>query len=120
MIVKYMGTWRTLRANDILRQELALILETHAERNAGELITVTRVEASPDLQHAKVYISILPERRSKEIFMTLSRDIYEIQQKLNSRMRMRPVPKVEWAVEKNVLEHQKIDELLNKIEREKQ
>lgn len=97
-----------------------MILETHAERGAGEFVTVTRVEASPDLQHAKVYISILPEVRFQEIFKTLSRDIYDIQQKLNNRMRMRPVPKIEWLVEKNVLEHQKIDELLNKIEKEKE
>ncbi|MBI1985026.1 MAG: 30S ribosome-binding factor RbfA [Candidatus Wildermuthbacteria bacterium] len=111
-------TWRLLRANDILRQELAKILEQDLERSPEDVVTVTRVEASPDLQHAKAYISILPEKKAKDLLKVMRGSIFNIQQRLNARMRMRPVPKIEWVMEKNLLSVQKIDEIFDTIEKE--
>ncbi len=113
-----MGDWRLLRANEILKQEIGRILEEDLERSPSDLVTVTRVDASPDLQHAKVYISIFPEERAKDLWRILSFSIFDIQQKLNKRMTTRPVPKIEWVVEKNMGEIQKMDEIFDKIEKQ--
>ena len=51
---------RTLRINDLLRDELSQLLrqEIKDPRVAG-LVTITEVETSRDLRHAKVFVSVL-------------------------------------------------------------
>ena len=81
----------------------------------GVLVTVTRVSASPNLQQAKVYVSVMPEKNIKETMLALNRDIYTFQQKLNKRLNMRPIPKIRFIEEEGIREADKIEKLLGKI-----
>ena len=57
---------RTLRVNDLLRDELAqLVRELKDPRIAG-LITITAVETSVDLRHARVFVSVLGKDEESE------------------------------------------------------
>jgi len=82
-------------------------------------VTLTRVKATPNLQQAKVYISVMPEERRKEALKLLQKEIYGIQQLLNKRLNMRPVPRIEWVLETKTREAQEIEVLLDKIKKEK-
>ncbi|GGY46781.1 30S ribosome-binding factor RbfA [Parvularcula lutaonensis] len=53
---------RQLRAGELIRHELAQILqreEVHDDTLSGLNITVTEVQTSPDLKHANVYVTTL-------------------------------------------------------------
>ncbi|MDO8577401.1 MAG: ribosome-binding factor A [Candidatus Wildermuthbacteria bacterium] len=89
---------RTLRINELLRKELAKILLEDLELPQGSFLTLVQADSSPGLQHAKIYITIMPKERTQEILNILSRDIFDIQQRLNKRLVMRPVPKIEFVV----------------------
>ncbi|MBI2642452.1 MAG: 30S ribosome-binding factor RbfA [Candidatus Wildermuthbacteria bacterium] len=92
-----MGKKRILRVNELLRKELARILLEDLELPQGSLLTLVQADASPDLQHAKIYVTILPEGRSKEILGILEKSIFDIQQRLNKRLVMRPIPKIQFV-----------------------
>jgi len=58
------------------------------------LISLTRVECSGNLQEAKVFISVLPDWEQKNIVSILEKNAWQFQEKLNKKLRMRPVPKI--------------------------
>ncbi len=106
---------RLLGLNQLIRKELSQIILREADFPKGILVTLTRVECSQNLNEAKVYISVLPEQRAGEMLQILNREIYHLQQLLNKRLRMRPIPKIIFVEEKKTVEAGKIEELLEKI-----
>ena len=105
---------RIPKINQLIQAELGEILLRELDLPDGVLVTVTRVDAAGNLQEAKVYISVMPEARSEEVLLELKRDIFSIQQALNKRLRMRPVPRIRWTIETKTSEAQRIEELLEK------
>ena len=110
---------RIPKINQLLQEELGAILLRELELPDGVLVTVTRVDASGNLQEAKVYISVMPEARLEDVFVVLNRNIYAVQQMLNKRLKMRPVPRIKWTIETKTSEAQRIEELLEKTREER-
>ena len=82
------------------------------------MITITRVETSPNLFQAKIYVSVLPEKKKKQAFDSLVYSIYNIQQQLNKRLNMRPVPRIQFKEEIKTKEAARIEEILGDIKKE--
>lgn len=59
-------TRRTERVNVVLRQELSRILATDLnDPRMSAMVSVIRVDTSPDLRSAKVYVSVLGDQDDK-------------------------------------------------------
>jgi len=112
-----MNSKRIQRVNQLIKKELSQILLREVEFPAGVLMTVTRVESALNLNQAKVYISCLPEEKTSMVFQILNRRIYELQQELNHRLRMRPIPRIKFVEEKETAEAGKIEEILEKLKK---
>jgi ribosome-binding factor A len=110
---------RVAQVQELMKEELSKILFREVEMPEGAVTTLTRVDASPNLQQAKVYISVVPDEKGKEVLKNLKNNIYDIQQELNERLVMRPVPKIKWLLETATAEAQHIEELLDKIKKER-
>ena len=108
---------RISRVNTLMKKELGQILLREIEAPEGAFMTLTRVDASPNLQQAKVYISVMPEDKANVVLKMLSQNIYDVQQILNERLKMRPVPKIKWVLETGTSEAQRIEELLDEIKK---
>jgi len=113
-----MNSERIQRVNRLIKTEISQILFREVEFYSGVLITVTRVETSVNLSQAKVYISCLPEEKASEVFQILNQQVYELQQKLNQRLRMRPIPRIKFMEEEETREAGKIEEILEKLKKE--
>jgi len=109
---------RIPRINKLIKQEVSKILFREVDFPKDVLVTVTRVEATPNLIEAKVWISVLPENKKNNVMEILNRQIYNIQQKINRLLQMRPLPKLRFVEEKEIQEADKIEELLEKIKNE--
>lgn len=107
---------RIPRVNQVLKREIGSIITDIDLTDC--LVTITRVECSLNLQEAKVYVSVLAEEKSVEVFRVLNREIYDIQQKLNKRLKMRPVPKIIFRKEEKTKQAAKIEKLLDEIKKE--
>lgn len=112
-------TERIPQVNELLQQELGTILLREFDVPENTLVTLTRVDTAPNLQQAKIYISVMPEERGFEVLRLLQKEVYEMQQLLNKRLNMRPVPRIEWVLETKTIEAQEIEEILDKIKEEK-
>ena len=110
---------RIQRVNQLIKKELGQILLREVEFPADTLVTVTRVETSPDLREGKIFISVIPEVKTTRIIDFLNRKIYFLQQKLNKRLKMKFIPKIEFREEKETREAGRIEEILEKLKKEK-
>ena len=107
-------THRIKRVNKLLKEEIGNIILKEVSLPEC-LVTITQADASPNLQQAKIYISVMPEEKQEEVFEVLNNSIYNIQQELNKRLNMRPVPKIMFRKEEKTKQAARVEELLEKI-----
>ncbi|MDI6883344.1 MAG: 30S ribosome-binding factor RbfA [Patescibacteria group bacterium] len=107
---------RLKKINALIKKELGKIILKEIDLPRTVLLTIIEVETSRDLRESKVFISVFPEKNSREILWVLEREIYNLQQILNKSLRMRPVPKIKFLKDKKFKRAQEIDKILRKIE----
>lgn len=107
--------YRLEKINKLLKQQISQILLKEIDFRSGVLVTVTRAEASANLQQAKIMISVLPYEQSQRVLEALNRQIFDFQQILNKKLRMRPVPKISFQIDKSGQQQARIIELLDKV-----
>lgn len=107
-------TKRLQRINELLRQQISQILLKEINFNDG-LITITRVETSTNLKQTKVMISVMPREKGLSVLQILKRNIFNLQQIVNKKLNMRPVPKISFEIDESEAKTQRIEELLKKV-----
>ena len=108
-----------MRVNALIKRELGQLLLREFEFPPAILMTLTRVETSPNLLESKVFISVLPEKETERIIGILNKKIYFLQQKINQRLKMRPLPKIRFLAEKTTVQASQIEEILEKLKSKK-
>ena len=106
---------RIQQVNQLIKKELSQIIFREVDFPEEVLVTVTRAETSSNLSQTKVYISTLPEDKFQEIFEILNKLIYFLQKKLDRRLKMRPIPKIQFIEEKKTVEAGRVEEVLEQI-----
>ncbi len=90
---------RIERVNSLVRQELGKILQEYLQGKDFSLVTITRVDTSPDLSYVDVYLDILEASQKQKILDFLNRNIYHIQQRLNKKLIMKYVPQIRFKID---------------------
>ena len=109
---------RIEKVNVLIKKELSLILLKEVDFSKNALVTITRVEAVPNLSEAKIYISTMPDSQTDKVQEILKRRVYDIQQCLNKRLKMRPIPKIEFKKEEKTKQADRVEELLGQLKKE--
>ena len=106
---------RIKKVNEVIKRELGRVILKEIDLPKNILVTLTEIETSKDLRDCKVFVSVLPEEETSNVLRVLEKEIYELQQILNQRLVMRPVPKIRFFQEKRLKETQKIEKILDEI-----
>jgi ribosome-binding factor A len=109
-----METKRLLRLNELLKKEIGNIFLREIGFDDA-LVTITRVECATNGIVANVYVAVIPDEKMDSTFAILGHEIYSIQQMINRRLRMRPIPKIRFIKEKAVREAEKVEKILHDI-----
>jgi len=108
---------RVFQVNELIKRELGSIILKKVEFPKNVLFTITRVETSSNLIQSKIHISVIPEVQTPKVIQILNQKIFIIQQDVNRRLRMRPVPKIKFAEDKEAKKANKVEELLERIKK---
>jgi ribosome-binding factor A len=111
---------RVDRIEEQLRIELSEILEREVSDPRVRLVTVTRVKVSPDLRHARVFVSALggPEDR-KKILQGLRSAAGYARRSLGQRLHhLRRTPELTFDYDETVEKEIRIEQLLDQIKTE--
>ena len=111
-----METKRQNKIARLIQKEISEILQSITrEMNAGVLITPTIVRVSPDLSVAKVYLSIFPSDKTKDIlaFDVERRQTIKHHLAGRTRFQLRTVPNLSFYPDDSLDYIENIDKLLN-------
>jgi len=105
---------RTDRLNEQLRQEIILLLRDEVRDPRVALATVTAVQTSPELDHAKVYFTTLgDDDERKEVQAGLRSAAPFVRRELGKRLHIRRIPELHFEVDRVHEEAQRIERLLH-------
>jgi ribosome-binding factor A len=103
---------RSLRINQVLRQVLAEEIERLADADERlRLVTITSVDTAPDLRHATVYLSSLPEPAAD----ALGGRRAHLQRVLGHEVRMKRTPQLSFVLDPAVVAGGRVDEVLRRL-----
>lgn len=113
---------RLLRVADLLREELSEIItrSVHDPRVSGHDFTITRVDVSADLAHAKVHVSTLALGHDRDALLEgLNRGAGFIHHELMGRIRLKNVPALVFEYDDGLAKSQRIADILHSLAKEK-
>src|SRR6476659_5498122 len=111
-----MPAGRMRRVDEAVRAVLSDAISTDLKDPRVGFVTVTGVKTSPDLRHARVYVSVLgPEKKQQQSLAGLEAAHGVLQGRLATELRMKRTPQLAFeydpTVERGVRMTQLIDEL---------
>jgi len=104
---------RTDRINEQLRQEISLLIRAEVRDPRVSLATITEVECSPELDHARVYITTMGDEEEKAAVLAgLHSAAAFIRAQLGRRLRMRRIPELHFEIDRKLENAMRIESLL--------
>ena len=106
---------RTDRVSAQLRRDLGELVHAAVRNHGLASASVSDVEVTRDLAHAKVFVTALETARSAEVVKALNEMARELRFELGRRVRMRTVPELHFHYDDSVDRGERIDNLLRDL-----
>lgn len=104
---------RQNRVGDQVRVELADLLLSSVKDPRVGFATVTEVRMSPDLRHARVYVSVLGDEEAEaRTLAALGGMTGFLRHEIGRRIRLRHVPEIEFVADHTLKHSERIEQLL--------
>ena len=112
-----MASNRINRINEEIQKELSSLLRTVKDpRVQDTMISITRVETTPDLRYTKVYVSFLQEEKVKDAMKGLQSAGGYLRRQLGSNLKLRYAPEIVWALDDSITYGARMLKLINSLE----
>ena len=112
-----MASNRINRINEEIQKELSSLLRTVKDpRVQDTMISITRVETTPDLRYTKVYVSFLQEEKIKDAMAGLKSAAGYLRRQLGSNLKLRYSPEIVWSLDDSITYGAKMLKLINSLE----
>jgi len=107
---------RSARVSDLVREEVADIIQNKIKHKTLGFVTVTGAKVSDDLRNATIYLSVLNTEDSNRTVDKLNSLGPFIKRELGTRLRMKFVPALRFRIDESIEYGMKMDKLFDKIE----
>jgi ribosome-binding factor A len=110
-------TQRTQRIDELLRQEMTSILQRDVDDPRIGFATITDVETTPDLRHAKVLVSVIgqPAERTASL-AAMGHAMPFVRHELGKRLRLKRIPELHLELDDSLERGTRILHLLDELE----
>ncbi len=107
------------KINQAVKEEVGNIIQKEVKDPRLEFVTITQVDVSRDLQHAKVYFTVLGNTdKIKEVQTGLDSARGFIRRLVGQRVRMRYTPEINFIFDQSVEYGMHIEETIERIKSE--
>ena len=112
-----MASNRIGRINEEIQRELADLLRALKDPRVHKtMLSITRVETTPDLRYAKVYVSLLDKEATKETLAGLKSSAGYLRRELGRNLQLRYTPELQWQADDSITHGAHILEILSKLD----
>ena len=110
-----MASERLRRVDEAVRQVLSDAVATDLKDPRVGFVTVTAVKTSPDLRHARVYVSVLGDAAARSDSLDGLRSAHGfLQRRVASELRMKHTPTLEFVYDDSVERGMRLSELIDR------
>ena len=106
---------RTDRVSAQIRRDLGTIVHATVREHGLPSVSVSDVEVTRDMAHAKIFVTALMPERSAEAVKGLRELAPELRSQLARAMRLRHVPELHFHYDDSVDRGERIDNLLREL-----
>lgn len=109
-----MATSRMRRVNEVMREVLGTAISSELQDPRIGFVTVTSVDTSPDLRHARVYVSVLGSEHEQEQTLAALRSAHgPLQSAINSQLRLKRTPALNFTYDDSIERADRITRMLD-------
>jgi ribosome-binding factor A len=110
-------TQRTDRVDELLRQEIGQIIAREIADPRVGFATITDVETTQDLRHAKVWVSVIgPAEERRATISALEHAMPFVRHQLGKRLRLQRIPQFSVKLDESIERGSRVMQLLNELE----
>ena len=111
-----MASKRINGINQEIQKELSELLRGVKDPRVQDvMISITRVETTPDLRYTKVYVSFLQENKVNDAMAGLKSAAGFLRRQLAQNLQLRYAPEIHWALDDSITYGAKMLELINNL-----
>jgi ribosome-binding factor A len=111
-----MSSRRALKAAEIVREVVGMAVLAELNDPRIRDVTVTFVEVSPDLRHAKVHVSVMGDEKRQRLSLEGLRSAAGfLQSKLGKRIEARYTPRIEFLLDQGVKKSLEVARILKEV-----
>ena len=116
-----MPSQRIRRVQNLLRAEISIVLQRKLKDPRVAMVTITGVEAAPDLREARVYVTVHGEREARDkVLAGLQSAAGFIRFELMKVLHLRPMPHLEFRTDEAFERADRTLDLLEQIRHEQE
>ena len=113
-----MASNRIGRINEEIQRELSDLIRSLKDPRVQTLISITRVDTTPDLRYSKIYISVMDEEKQKDAMRGLKSAGGWLRRELGSSLQLRYTPELVFELDDSLKYGARMFDLLEKLERQ--
>lgn len=112
---------RLARVNSLLKEVIFEVIQKEVRNpNVTTFVTVTEVDTSADLHHAKVSVSLIcSEEEKSKVLAALNSAAGFIAVHAAKKVQMRYFPELTFKIDTSIEEHMRIQQILGDLEKER-
>ena len=114
-----MASANLAKIESLLYREITLILQRDFNDPKLGFVTVSEVRVSPDLSHAKVYVSFLGKKERNDAGLrVLNNAKGYVRSQCAKKVKLHKVPELHFLIDESLQEANRIEEIIHKISSE--
>jgi ribosome-binding factor A len=107
---------RSKRVSELILEEVSWIIKNEVKDPGVGFVTLTGVDVSEDLRHARVHVSIMgSEREKRRNLQALNRAKGYIRSSFGKKVRLKYIPEFRFLLDRSLERVKRIDDILRNI-----
>jgi ribosome-binding factor A len=111
------GQGRPQRLGDLIQREVSELIRLDVRDPRVGMITITSVDVSPDLSHARIFFTVLEKEKLRETLEGLSRSAGFLRSQLAKRIKMYTTPELRFEYDESVERGDHLSRLIDSVTR---
>jgi len=107
------GQGRPQRLGDLIQRDLSELIRLELRDPRVGMITITSVDVSPDMSHAKVFFTVLEKEKLQQTLEGLSRSAGFLRSQLAKRIKMYTTPELRFEYDESVERGDRLSRLID-------
>jgi ribosome-binding factor A len=107
------GHGRPQRLGDLIQREVSELIRLEVRDPRVGMITITSVDVSPDLSHAKIFFTVLEKEKLQETLQGLGRSAGFLRAQLAKRIKMYTTPELRFEYDESVERGDRLSRLID-------